>query len=302
MTDALHGMFEMAPSGFCITTVGIEDARYLKVNPAYLAIVGRTWDDLKNQNLVVKGAAILGEARRRRLHRLETVGSYELEEVDIRHASGRVVPTLISAQRRIVAGEAVDIEIIIDVSERRRRQEEHDRALRAAAFSDRLTGLPNRAAFDAVLANAMSRRKADRTLALAFVDLNGFKAVNDRYGHGVGDKILQSVSRHLRDNLRRRDFVARIGGDEFVVILAVSPGNPDLGPRLETMARRAASPVVVGSVAVEVGAAVGVAVAMPGDTTDTLMSRADALMYRAKATRQRIAVAFEGAVADPRAA
>lgn len=95
--------------------------------------------------------------------------------------------------------------------------------LSLAATTDVLTDLPNRRAFDAALESAIQRARSDnQTLCLAIVDVDWFKSVNDRYGHDVGDKVLQVLAVYLRKSLRESDFVARIGGEEFAVIMPQS--------------------------------------------------------------------------------
>ena len=173
-------MFELSSTAFCISTSSAVDSRYVKVNQAYLDLVGKSWEELQREPLAVNTGEI-SPARARRLRLLDTVGFYKLEEVDLRHSSGRIIPTLISCQRRMVDGEVADIEIIIDNSE---RKEFENRILRAA-FTDTMTDLPNRAAFDQELRQRISAKPDDQALGLAFLDLNGFKAVNDQYGHTV---------------------------------------------------------------------------------------------------------------------
>jgi diguanylate cyclase (GGDEF)-like protein len=154
--------------------------------------------------------------------------------------------------------------------------------LRHEAETDALTGLPNRRAFERELRGALGRRGADRALALLVIDLDGFKAVNDRHGHVAGDAVLCEVSARLRSALRSGDLVARWGGDEFVVLChGVRDGA---AAEIACKLRRVLQvPVQVGSVEVTVGASLGWAVAEPGQAPGELIAAADAAMYRAKA-------------------
>jgi diguanylate cyclase (GGDEF)-like protein/PAS domain S-box-containing protein len=147
-----------------------------------------------------------------------------------------------------------------------------------AATHDPLTGLANRPLLIDRLELALSRRQG--ALAVVFVDLDGFKAVNDRHGHQVGDETLVRVAQAIEAAVRPADTVARLGGDEFVVVA------DDLGPsEAESLAKRltaAVGDVRVGALGLE--ASVGIATARPDDTADALLRRADAAMYAQKAS------------------
>ena len=151
-----------------------------------------------------------------------------------------------------------------------------EKELRRLATIDGLTGLPNRVACLADLTTALAERPAG--LAVIFCDLDGFKALNDRLGHAAGDALLVAVSRWLRADIRTEERVYRLGGDEFVI---VCPGGA-----VEAIAARIRSlvtqPIPVGAGDVRIGVSAGVAHAVPGDTTDELMVRADLAMYEAK--------------------
>ncbi|RZS91715.1 diguanylate cyclase (GGDEF)-like protein [Motilibacter rhizosphaerae] len=142
------------------------------------------------------------------------------------------------------------------------------------AAHDGLTGLANRRA----LTDALEERLATGALVL-YLDLDGFKAVNDRYGHAAGDAVLVEVAERLRSLVRPDDVVARLGGDEFVV---VCPGSADGEELAERVRSALGEPVAYLSHALVVGASTGVAVTRPGDDVDGLLRRADAEMYAAK--------------------
>lgn len=165
---------------------------------------------------------------------------------------------------------------------------------RRRSMVDPLTSLWNRAGLDTILSRELGHA-ADRgvPLSVAMVDLDHFKEVNDRYGHGAGDAVLSEVARRLRIAARPADSVARYGGEEFVVVL------PDCGEReahvvadrLRT--RIGSSPVVVGhSLHVGVTCSVGIATAHPDEGADVLLTRADVALYDAKRDgRDRVVVA-----------
>lgn len=163
-------------------------------------------------------------------------------------------------------------------------------ALAASALVDHVTGLPNRRA----LMHEMTRRLAHcgrqhERLAVAFIDLDGFKAINDIHGHDVGDRFLAAMARTLRDALRAEDFVARLGGDEFVVLgsLAHVEGPNAAQAFAERLASSTRCPFALGDVEIDYdGASVGVVTADEPVDADVLIARADAAMYEVKRARR----------------
>lgn len=183
----------------------------------------------------------------------------------------------------------------------RRLQEEREN-LRHAALHDAVTGLPNRMLLYDRLAHAVAgARREQRSLAVLLVDLDGFKEINDGFGHRQGDEVLAEVARRLQAAVRAADTVARLGGDEFVAVL---PGA-DRTTALE-IARRMlgglGAPMPVGEAEVSTRASVGVALyPLHGDQPDPLLLSADHAMYTAKRRGGGIHLAEgEGPVSFPR--
>jgi diguanylate cyclase (GGDEF)-like protein/PAS domain S-box-containing protein len=158
--------------------------------------------------------------------------------------------------------------------------------LDAMAFSDPLTGLPNRASLDASIENliANARRSEDR-FAVHFLDLDDFKNVNDERGHAVGDELLQVVAQRLRGAIRPSDIAARLGGDEFIILQPGATSPSDAGELAAKVIAAINEPLSIGGAPVSVGASIGISF-FPADGIDvvTLFSNADRALYRAKAS------------------
>ncbi len=166
---------------------------------------------------------------------------------------------------------------------------EQDRRTRREADTDPLTGLANRRALERTLESALARAGArGRTAAVLMLDLDGFKKINDSYGHAAGDAALREVARRLRRCVRERDLVARLGGDEFVVLLTDVDGSSGAAKEAcERVDAALAEPVALEQGEMPLGAAIGVAT-FPGDGADvpSLLAHADRAMYAAKARRR----------------
>jgi diguanylate cyclase (GGDEF)-like protein len=156
--------------------------------------------------------------------------------------------------------------------------------LQHLAHHDVLTQLPNRRMFIEDLAHscALALRQSS-ALALLFIDLDGFKRINDQYGHAVGDLLLKQVADRLNEGVRKSDRVARLGGDEFVVVLMDCKGRENLVALAGKWIARLSKPYSVNGQELRIGASIGIGVFPDhaGDA-DTLVAKADAAMYEAK--------------------
>lgn len=151
------------------------------------------------------------------------------------------------------------------------------------AHTDPLTGLPNRRGLNAALASTLPQAAPGRLVALYALDLDGFKPVNDRFGHDVGDELLVAVSQRLRAHIRSSDVVARVGGDEFVLMATALPDERSAHELGQKLCEVFAFPFDVAGASVQVGLTAGYALA-PTDGREAveLLKRADAAMYQGK--------------------
>lgn len=153
---------------------------------------------------------------------------------------------------------------------------------RTEAQSDTLTGLSNRRALDQMLERHLSRHVP---FALMHLDLDFFKQVNDTLGHAAGDRVLTEVAKILKAEIRSKDVVARIGGDEFVLVFSELTDRARLGSIAERLIRRIEMPVNVGKKTAQISASIGLAISTGYDVPDaaTMMRDADTALYASKA-------------------
>ena len=266
---------------FIFRVTVVPDIKFDYASPASTDITGYTPDELyENPALVfdmVSAEYVEGMRERERQGEID-----RLWELQIKRRDGS---TIWGEQRlsavRDESGRVVAVEgIVRDVSERKKAQDD----LEHLALHDALTELPNRAWFMDQLNRSLARTKrSEATLALLFVDLDGFKDVNDRFGHDAGDQLLFSVSGRLRKVVRPSDVLARLGGDEFT-ILCEDMAGPELASSIATRVLEAfVRPFRIAPGDVSVTASIGVAVSRGSETAATLLQAADSAMYRAKA-------------------
>jgi diguanylate cyclase (GGDEF)-like protein len=181
-----------------------------------------------------------------------------------------------------------------DITERERLAQQ----LAHQASHDDLTDLPSRGLLETRLGDSLAlAAREERRVGLCFIDLDGFKAVNDSLGHAAGDHVLTEVAERIRQVIRGSDVAARIGGDEFVLLIDPVTG-PDEALLVATRIRDriiADADQLAGPTGF--GASIGLALSRADDTSSSLLSRADAALYRAKVTRDSsIELADEDAV------
>lgn len=196
-------------------------------------------------------------------------------------AKQAMLETLRSSERELEARVVARTRELADANNRLRESEAQ---LQRLAHQDPLTGLANRLLLRDRLDHALDKAaRSDTALAVLLIDLDDFKPINDGYGHATGDQVLVQIARRLRQSVRAMDSVARIGGDEFVVLLEDVHSADDIWQVANKLVAELARPVLLDGRSLSVTASVGVAIyPEDGTTPDALLQRADAAMYSAK--------------------
>jgi diguanylate cyclase (GGDEF)-like protein/PAS domain S-box-containing protein len=282
-------VFEQAPIGMALLT---PDGRWVRVNQALLAITGYTSEELLAKTLedVTHPDDLSADIEHVRQLLAGEIRDYQMERRYF-HARGHVISTMLSVSLvRDRQGRPLHfIAQIQDISERKMMEER----LRHLAEHDPLTGLHNRRLLERELAMQVSRcRRYGEHAALLVLDLDGFKQVNDTYGHRAGDELLKAVASELARRLRGTDLVGRLGGDEFAVLL---PGTDAQAAR--KVAANLREMVAGCTVDVEDGRrlSVTVSIGVAGIDRDSaggesVLMEADRAMYAAKGARPRAAL------------
>ncbi len=272
-------VFDNAQEGILITDA---EARVVSVNPAFSRISGYAPDELLGRNpSILKSGLHDREFYQAMWQALASHGSWR-GEVWNRRRNGEIYAELVNinavrdAQGRLTRY----ISISTDITDLKKTQ----RKLENLATTDPLTGLPNRTLLADRLEQTIAHAgRLNRIFMVAFLDLDGFKAVNDHNGHHFGDLLLIQVAARLRECLRTGDTVARLGGDEFVLILTNLEDRATGLNTLERLLDAVSEPYAIDGREAEVSASIGVTV-FPADAADaeTLLRYADQAMYRAK--------------------
>ncbi len=184
--------------------------------------------------------------------------------------------------------------MIIELERRNQQAREAESRLLEQARTDSLTGLPNRRFLGEQLERELARtQRAKWTIGLLYIDLDGFKLVNDSLGHGVGDMLLRSVAERLKSRVRMTDTLARVGGDEFTVILTGLENENDATVAANGLIQCLTRPFVIDGNEITVGASVGISTRCSAGAEDhDLLKQADSAMYAAKRSGKNRAVHF----------
>ncbi len=278
-THLAASVFTYAREGILIAD---QNCNIIDVNDAFVRITGYSRDQVIGHNpKMLQSGRHTRDYYAQMWHSLGTLGHWE-GEVWNRRKDGMVYPEMLSISAVSNADKQVlnYVALFTDIS----MQKEHEHKLERIARYDVLTGLPNRALLADRLQQEMAHcRRQRKQLAVVFIDLDGFKQVNDQYGHNVGDELLIALSQRMKAALRDDDTLSRIGGDEFVAILNGLTRPKDCERVLDRLLHAVAEPVETSGFVLRVSASIGVTL-FPQDATDfdNLLRHADHAMYQAK--------------------
>lgn len=272
-------MYQNSSEGMMVTDV---DGKILSVNPAFSRMSGYTEDEVKGHFAYELTSGLQDQEFFRKMHQaLRESGQWEGE---VWHQNKQGEHYLVSLRFNAVFDENGKayrrVALFCDITKKKATEE---LIWRQANF-DALTSLPNRRMFQERMRQEM--KKSDRTglpMALVFIDLDGFKAVNDTLGHAMGDILLKEVAERLSHCVRGTDTVSRLGGDEFTVILGELKDCTDVRRIAQQILTSLASPFKLGQEIVHISASIGIAL-YPDDANDPeiLLKNADQAMYWAK--------------------
>ncbi|MDR3370407.1 EAL domain-containing protein [Rhodoferax sp.] len=273
-------VFEHAREGIAITDVA---GNIINVNAAFTTITGYSREEVLGKNTRLLNSGRHGPEFFQAMYvELQDKG-YWHGEIWNRRKNGELYAELLTITVVRDAQSQVQhyIAMFFDISDIKKQQQQ----LEHIAHFDALTNLPNRVLLADRLQQAMVQaQRRGRWLAVAYLDLDGFKLVNDTYGHDVGDLLLVTISDHMKGTLREGDTLARLGGDEFVAVLADLTDTDDCTRTLNRMLAAVASPVPFADQSLHVSASLGVTFYPQTEAVDAdqLLRQADQAMYQAK--------------------
>ena len=283
-------VFESTLDGVMITN---STGNIVSVNPAFTRITGYEADEALGHNPRLLKSDRHGPEFYAEMWRSLLECGFWQGEIWNRRKNGEIYPQWmnITALREDKNPPIQFISVFHDISDRKSMEDE----IKYRAHYDPLTGLPNRSLFHDRFEHAISRAKREgKQLAIMYIDLDGFKNVNDTLGHLAGDMLLQGVSARLVSALREEDTVCRVGGDEFVALIERGKSITDFETVAEKIVSSVREPFNYNNTEVNVGASVGIAVyPLSGQNATTLLQNADKAMYHSKSKGKNCYSMFE---------
>ncbi len=271
-------LFELNPLAIGVAT--LEGAEFLEVNESFERFFGVPREEAIGRSSVDLGLWVEPADRDRVVRGVRAGRAVDGLEVQMRGAGGDVRDVLFFADAVELEGSRALLAMAYDLTERKASERELERR----ALYDSLTDLPNRSLLNDRLAHALERaRRREDGVAVLFVDLDRFKIVNDSMGHPAGDEVLRQTAGRLQSVVRQEDTVARMGGDEFAIVVEDVGGAADTEAAAARIAEAMAPPFRVDGEEVHLSASTGIAFSSSGEeTAEELLRRSDVAMYRAK--------------------
>lgn len=275
-------VFTHAHEGMMVTDMAGD---ILEVNQAFHTITGFRREEALGRNARFLASGLTLKATFETLWIALTTDGFWKGELSNRRRSGEIylagqtITAIYGANGRVVQYMA----LFTDVTEVR----EHQTRLETIAHYDALTQLPNRVLLGERMQRALAQAQhSDRMVAVAYLDLDGFKAVNDTYGHAMGDQVLQAVAQRMNGALREDCTLSRLGGDEFVILITDLEQTHDTTSMLDRLLSAASQPVPVDALQLSLTASMGVTFYPQAQevSADQLLRQADQAMYQAKVT------------------
>lgn len=276
--ERYRSLVEMAQESILV----MQDGRVVYCNPAFHELVGYTASALESIDAITGLIHPDDQHRAQENHDKRIAGGDAEQRYPLRlvHESGRLLWAETSGVPINWNGRPATLNIVNDITARREAEEK----IKHLAQHDALTNLPNRALlFDRLERALAAAQRNGQLLAVLFIDLDGFKPVNDRHGHDVGDGLLQAVAQRLQGLIRSADTAARIGGDEFVVLLPAISTAADADNIVNKLHAALASPFDIHGHRIMISGSIGLALyPRDGESAAQLMQCADGAMYREK--------------------
>lgn len=257
-------------------------ANIVSVNPAFCRITGFREDEVLGRNPRILGSGRQDRVFYERMWKTLLDTGYWQGEIWNRRKSGEAYAEWLTINViKDAAGNPLNyIAVFADITSAKRVHDEFE----FLAHHDPLTQLPNRLLFNARLTHSLSRSiRARMPLAVLMVDLDGFKLINDQFGHAAGDRVLEVIGMRLADGIRGEDTVARLGGDEFAIVLEDLESNTLASDIARKLIRSISAPIDLNGMRVSVTASIGVAISSPSENSPSQLLRcADEALYLAK--------------------
>lgn len=276
-------LFHQVPYAILLTKMA--DGEIIEVNEGFEQLSGYTKDEALGHTTIGLNIWLREQDRSAVVDELTKGNRIHEHKIQFRHKNGQHLTGLMSSSVVYIKDEACMLTTVSDITQ----QSQMNERLHELAMHDWLTGLPNRSLFfDRFEQASATALREGKKMAIMSMDLDAFKAINDDYGHPIGDRVLIEVGKRLSGLLRKGDTVARFGGDEFIFLIWDVPSKQALIRLIDRLMSSFLPPVEIDTRSIPVSISAGVAM-FPDDETDinALIKKSDEAMYRVKETGRK---------------